>query len=203
MDSKRTRRFLIVAFALSLLLHLILSGVIHWPLNPSNQAEQIVHVARLNVTHVVRTPRPLPTPPPVVHRAAVRVAKATAVNPHGHTGEGRAVYATPAPTEPPATPSPAPACSGTDTPVQLIASPAPPDIAPAARSDRISGIAQIHVTVSPEGAVENANVASSSGSTSLDLVALTMAKSAEYSPATHACKAIASDYTFSVRFIAY
>lgn len=215
MDSKRTRRFLIVAFALSLLIHLIVTGLVRWPLRPQNKTEQVVHVVQLSVVHATprpRTPPPVPTPPtlpthpPAVRHTVLHVAKAEAISAHTHARESRVVRATPEPTATPAatpSPTPVPACMGSDTPVHVIASAPPPQIAPDARAGRVSGTAQIRVVVNAAGAVENANVVSSSGSPALDLVALGMAKSAEYQPATHLCKAIAAAYTYSVRFIAY
>jgi len=115
-----------------------------------------------------------------------------------------AASAPPAATSTPApTPVPTPNCTANDTPVEVIATPAPPDIDAAARGDRVSGIAQVQVTVGASGNVENASVLQSSGSSPLDLVAVNMARSAEYAPATHACKAITAIYTFRVKFIAW
>jgi TonB family protein len=204
MDDKRTRRLLIVAFALSLLVHLILSGVIRWPLHPSQGSEQIVHVAQLQVLHVMpppHTPKPVPSHAPPVHRTPVHVARVTAVNPRSNTSEARAVLGTATP-QPTLAPTATPDCSN-DTPVQLVSEPPAPEISPDARGGHVSGITQVRVVVNASGGIESANVVASSGSDALDLVAVGMAKDAQYAPAMHACKAIASDYTFSVRFIAY
>jgi hypothetical protein len=46
-------------------------------------------------------------------------------------------------------------------------------------------------------------VSQSTGNTSLDLVAVSMARDARYSPALHDCKPIAAAYDFSVKFVAW
>jgi len=206
MDGKRTRRLLIVAFALSLLLHVIVTFFIRWPFRPSPDEVQIVHIERLRpmrIAHVVKVP-PTPSPPP--RHVAVSVPKRSfATSAPGGRG-GRGVAVTPAPTtaaQPTPTAAPTQNCATNDTPVQLVASPPPPDIASGARGDAVSGVARVRVIVDPQGNVESASVVSSSGSPALDLVAQTMARSAAYSPATHACKAVASAYVFSVKFIAW
>jgi TonB family protein len=81
--------------------------------------------------------------------------------------------------------------------------PPPSEIASAARADRITNVARIRVIVDPNGSVSNATVLQTSGSSSMDLVAISLARAAQYAPATHACKAIASDYTFQVQFNPY
>jgi TonB family protein len=202
MDDKRTRRFLIVAFALSLLIHLILTGIIRWPFRPSSDDVQVVSIQHLHTTRIAQVTPPPHTPAP--RFVPVHVAKATAVNPRSSLTEGTIVSGTPAAAASPVpTASPTPNCATNDSPVQLIASPPPPDIPAADRSDRTSGIARVRVIVDPNGSVENATVLSSSGSASLDLVAVSMARAAQYSPAMHACKAIANDYTYSVKFVAW
>ena len=153
----------------------------------------------LRIAHAP-TPSPRKAAPPV-HRARVHVAKAKALNPASTGGEGKAVYATPAPATP--TPVPTPNCASLDTPVAVVSSPAPPVIPPQARAGRVSGTTRIQVTVDPTGNVENATVLTSSGSPQLDLVALDMARGAQYTPATHACKAIAGTYSYAVKFVAY
>jgi len=205
MDNKRTRRFLIVAFALSLLIHLALTGIIRWPFAPESDEVQVVRIEHLHATRIAHVPPPPPhTPAPPPRHVSVHVARATAVSPNSSPGEGRVVTAA---TEPPASLTPAPTatpnCAANDTPVQMIASPPPPDIAPGARGDQKSGIASVRVIVNPQGAIESAIVIASSGSPSLDQVALSMARSAQYTPATHACKAVAADYTYSVKFTAW
>jgi TonB family protein len=201
MDNKRTRRFLIVAFALSLLVHLILTGIIRWPFAPENDEVQVVRIEHLHATRIAHIVPPPHTPaPPPPHRAPVHVAKATAVNPNSTLTEGKAVFGT----APPASPMPAvtatPNCSANDTPVQVIAAAPQPEIASSARADQKGGIARVRLVVDPQGGIESATVIESTGSTSLDQVAVTMARSAQYAPATHACKAVAADFTYAVKF---
>jgi len=206
-DNKRTRRFLIVAFALSLLIHLILTGIIRWPFRTPNEDDvQIVHIEHLRTTRIAHLPSPpphTPKPSPAPHRAPVHFAKATAVNPNSALAENKAIFATAAPPSPTPAATATPNCAANDTPVQVIASPPPPEIAPGARASQVSGIARISVIVGPSGAVQSASVLSTSGSSSLDLVAISMARGAQYAPATHACKAVASAYTYSVKFTAW
>ncbi len=203
MDDKRTRRFLIVAFALSLLIHLILTGIIRWPFRPSSDDVQIVSIQHLHTTHIEHVTPPPHTPAPP-RRVPVHVAKATAVNPRSSLTEGTIVSATPvAQASPVPTPTATPNCATNDTPVEMLASPPPIDIPPTARAGRVSGITRVRVTVDQNGKVQDVTVLSSSGSASLDQTVATVVRAAQYSPATHDCKAVASDYTYAVRFEAW
>ncbi len=203
MDNKRARRFLIVAFALSLLIHLIVTQVIRWPFRPHEEDVQIVRIEHLHATHIAHVPTPSPhTPQPAPSAVPSVVSKTVAI------GNGRgtlALTASPAPTVAPTpTAAPTPNCVANDTPVAMVASPPPPsEIASVARSERITNVARIRVIVDANGTVSNATVLQTSGSSSMDLVAISLARAAQYAPATHACKAIASDYTFQVRFNPY
>jgi periplasmic protein TonB len=202
MDNKRTRRFLIVAFALSLLIHLILTGIIRWPFAQENDEVQVVRIEHLHATRIAHVVPPPHTPPPAPpRRVPVHVARATAINPNSTQGEGRIVTAA---TAPPASPAPAatatPNCAANDTPVQVTAAAPQPEMASGARADQKSGIARVRLVVDPQGGIESATVIESTGSTSLDQVAVTMARSAQYAPATHACKAVAADFTYAVKF---
>jgi periplasmic protein TonB len=218
MDMKRTRRLLIVAFALSLLIHAVVATRIHWSYREPTENVQIVHVQR--ITHEKRIalmptpPAHTPSPPPTPIPTHVPSAPPRSVKPlgkpaaHGnrHAPVGVAA-ATPAPTQAPtpaATATPATAtCAKTNTPAQLAASPPPPEIAPQVRAQALSGTATVRVDLDASGAVQNATVIESTGNTSLDFVALSMAKSAQYTPAYENCKAVASTYNFSAKFIAW
>jgi TonB family protein len=61
----------------------------------------------------------------------------------------------------------------------------------------------VRVSLDPSGSVRQTTVVQSSGNTSLDLVAVSMARAARYMPATHACKPIASEYLFKAKFSAW
>jgi TonB family protein len=205
MDTKRTRRLLIVAFVLSLLIHLVLSGTIRWPFKPppdESIAERVSIEKRITIAKAARPPVKAPPSPAATARARVEPL-ASPRNSMAKLGSARGVAAAPKPVSAAPTPAPSPqsTCNGSDTPVELIAKPTqPPEIPPAARADKVNGVAQIRVVVGPQGNVESANVVASSGSAGMDLVAAGMARDAQYAPATHLCKAIASDFTFSVDF---
>jgi TonB family protein len=212
MDAKRTRRLLIVAFALSLLIHAIVASGIRWRLPEPTEEEQVVHVQRVTRQNIPRPPSPPPfTPPP--HTPAPSPVHATpAAKPRGKpstrgihgVGPGALAATTPAPIAAPtavaATSAP---CKNSDLPAELAASPTPPDIAPQVRAQATNGITKVRVALDASGNVQDASVVQTSGNTSLDLVALTMAKSAQYTPAYHDCKAVAGTYDFSARFIAW
>ncbi len=203
MDNKRARRFLIVAFALSLLIHLIVTQVVRWPFQPTEEEVQIVRMEHVHTTRIAHIPTPAPhTPRPAPSpRATSKPTKIAMGNGRGPLAQ----TASPVPTPPPTpTAAPTPNCPSNDTAVQVVATPAPPsEIAPEARAERITNIARIRVIVDPNGNVSSATVLQSSGSSSMDLVAMSMARAAQYAPATHACKAVASAYTFQVRFNPY
>jgi TonB family protein len=202
MDNKRARRFLIVAFALSLLIHLTITQVIRWPFRPPEEDVQIVRIEHLHATRIAHVPSPPPHTPRPAPSAVVTAAPAKVAAGNGRGAVART--ASPAPTiVPTPTAAPTPNCATGDTPVQLVAKPDAPDIAAAARAERITNVARIRVIVDPNGSVSGATVVQSSGSSSMDLVAVSLARAAQYAPATHACKAIASDYTFAVRFNPY
>jgi TonB family protein len=202
MDNERTRRFLIVAFALSLLIHLILTGIIRWPFRPSSDDVQVVSIQHVHTTRIAHVTPPPHTPAP--RFVPVRVAKATAVNPRSSLTEGTIVSGTPvAQPSPVPTPTPTPNCATNDTPVEMLASPPPLDLPPNVRAGRNSGITRVRVIVDQNGKVQDVTVLSTSGSAPLDQTVVTVARAAQYSPATHACKAVASDYTYSVRFVAW
>jgi len=149
MDNKRTRRFLIVAFALSLLIHLILTGVIRWPFRLANDDVQTVTIEHLHTVHIAHVTPPPHTPAP--KRVPVHLAKTTALNPKSSLTEGTVVTGTPvAPASTAPTPTPTPNCATNDTPVQMLASPPPPDLAPDPRAGRVSGVTRVRVLVDRE-----------------------------------------------------
>ncbi len=204
MDAKRTRRLLFLAFAISLLVHVVVASGVHWPelMRPQDQPEvvAIVHVARLIHERRVPSPPPrTPAPKPVATSAQKPIAAGKSPG-SGTGGSGRA---TEAPSAAPATaaPSPvAPACTKGDIAPAITASPTVPEIAPSARGAATNGTTRVRVTLDAQGAVQKTLVVDSSGNPALDLVAITMARAAQYSPGLHDCKAVAADYTFTLRF---
>lgn len=205
---KRGPRLLLVAFALSLLVHVIVAVIMH-PTVPTleNQAEvvSIVHrPATIAVTQVPTPPpsRPKQTPAPKTLSSAPPARKGPGATANAGAG-------TPAPTPAVAVATPAPTaspnggCSKADASAVVIATPSAPDIAPEARANGTSGTALVSVQLDTNGAVTGTNVTQSTGNSSLDLVAVGMARDARYSPALRDCKPVASAYTFSVKFVAW
>jgi TonB family protein len=59
------------------------------------------------------------------------------------------------------------------------------------------------VLVDPDGKAQDVAVIASSGSSSLDQIVVGVARTAQYTPAMHACKAVAGDYMYAVEFFAW
>jgi TonB family protein len=93
-----------------------------------------------------------------------------------------------------------PDCHRLDIPAQVAQSPPPPDLTPEARASAASGTARVRVQLDADGTVTGTAVLNSSGNGALDDVAVTLARAARYSPATHQCKTVASYYDFTARF---
>jgi len=201
---------LVVAFALSLLVHLVVALIMRPPVpTPQGQAE-VVSIERRPATIAVTKMRTPPPPPPKRTPAPRTVSSAAPRKPTGLEGPAGAGQTTAsAPTPAPATPTPAPAatggagCTQPNAGAAMAASPPPPDIPPAARADGTSGLALVRVQLDPSGQVTGTGVVQSTGNSSLDVVAVAMARDARYSPALRDCKPIAGAYTFSVKFVAW
>jgi periplasmic protein TonB len=209
---RRARRLLFIAFALSLLLHLLIALIVR-PASPSrqNQTEVVsIEHRRMVIALTKRMPTPPPPKPRPVHTPAPAPAPrrektpvAVAHGPHGGGGRGVAT-ATPATPTPAPVPRPSPqGCAHPDAGAAVVATPSPPEIAPDARVSATSGTALVKVQLDPSGAVTDTSVTQTSGNSSLDLVAVAMARDARYTPALRDCKPIAGIYTFSVKFVAW
>jgi TonB family protein len=206
MEIGRARRLLLIAFALSLLVHAIIALRMNWPFAAPREEPQfvsvehrprIVTIAKMPTTPS-QTPKPIATAVPTTAPAA-KPAKATGSKGAqiGAASTGAAPAHTPVPT-------PAPtgeACTKPEAQAALVTPPTPPDLAPAVRASATNAVIRVQVKLDDRGTVTEATVSESSGNGSLDLVAVSMARSAQYAPAYHACKAIAGTYTFSARFI--
>jgi protein TonB len=169
------------------------------------QVETVTIRHRLTMTKMA-TPPPLPKRTPVPNPVASSRPAPRAT--HGvqsigaQGGTGRATAApTPAPTVAPS--ASAASCAKRDIDAAVRSTPPPPDIPIAARAEGTSGTTLVEVKLDAQGNVIGANVSQSSGNPSLDLVAAGMARAATYQPATHDCKPVASNYTFSVKFVAW
>ncbi|MBV9718437.1 MAG: TonB family protein [Candidatus Eremiobacteraeota bacterium] len=204
---KRAQRLLLLAFALSLLVHVVVALVMR-PAAPTleNQAE-VVSIEHRPATIAV-TKVPTPPPPHPVRRAPRTPSSAPptrrAPGPGSIAGGGTpaptpvAVAATAQPTATAGT-----ACVQANAPAAVIAEPQPPDIATQARASGTSGTTLVGVQLDAQGQVTAASVTQSSGNSSLDLVAVSMARDARYSPALRDCKPVTSAYTFSTKFVAW
>jgi len=203
---RRARRLLLLAFALSLLVHLIVAIVLR-PASPTQQGQpEVVSLERRHAM-IAMTRQPTPPPRPKHTPAPNPVASAppsTRKGPgtHGQVSGAGVAAATPAPA-----PSPAPtvkgACPQPNAGASVVSTPDPPDIAPDVRAAATNGTALVKVALDAEGQVSGASVAQSTGNSSLDLVAVAMARDARYAPAYAACKGVASTYDFSVKFVAW
>lgn len=210
MDARRARRLLLIAFAISLLVHALLALRMNWPFARPREETQIVsleHRARVaTITKVTPTPppaTPAPSAAPVRTAAPVRSTKsAQPLGAHGKpAGEAPRPAATTAPTPVPTVAASGTSCAKPETNAALVTPPSPPPLAPGVRASATNAVVRVHVALDARGTVTDASVEQSSGNGSLDLVAVSMARGAEYAPAYRACKAIAGTYTFSARFI--
>ena len=216
MSSKRSRRVLLAAFAVSLLLHLIAARFLHLVTPSPEQAERVTvsHRTPLRITKAAapvpreaRSPvpamrRPAPSPIAVRHTGKPsRVIARDGIGKHGRVYPRTVTASRPLP---PATPAvaktAAPECPKPDAEAGLLSAPPPPELSTAARADAIAGVAVVTVRVDALGRVADARLAQSSGSGNLDVVAVQMARSAGYSPKYISCKAVAGDFAFSVKF---
>ncbi|HEY5425008.1 MAG TPA: TonB family protein [Candidatus Tumulicola sp.] len=205
---RRSQRLLFLAVAVSLLIHLIFALLAHGlRASRQNDVEVVTIEHRSDAMIHMATPPPKPKVTPVPHpRPSARPAPARthgAPAPASGAGDIPARASTPTP-EPAAAATPAgPSCQKSDIAPTVTALPPQPDIANAARADGTSGISLIKVQIDAQGAVTSAAVSQGTGNSSLDLVALAMARGARYSPALHECKPVAAAYTFSVKFYAW
>ncbi len=203
---RRARRVLLVAFALSLVLHAIVALVLHpatADFQTQPEAVSVVRRSTMIVAHNTpppprhtQTPSPRNLAPPRPRASGAAVARSEG------GGAGRSTAAPPpAPT---AVPSAAGAgCAEPNAAAAVVATPPPPDIPAAVRADHTSGVALVSVALDAQGAVSGASVAQSTGNSSLDLVAVSMARDARYSAPLHDCKPVAGNATFSVKFVAW
>jgi protein TonB len=197
---------LLAAFAISLLVHLMWALFVRRTAPPiESQVERVTISHRLVMSTMV-TPPPRPKHTPVPHPAPTSRPAPHATNATKSTGaQGGTGRATAAPTEAP-TPAPtasANPCEKNDIEAAVVTTPAPPDIPLGARPQGTNGTTLVNVKLDAQGAVTGATISQSSGNTSLDVVALGMARDSTYKAATHDCKAVASTYTFSAKFVAW
>jgi protein TonB len=208
---RRVPRLLLAAFVLSLLIHLIVALILHPPApTPESQAEVVSIQHRPATIAVTKTtpppPRPHPTQTPAPRTPSSAPPSHKGSKPAGTAGGGSAPSRRPAVVAR-ATPQPVPtatgACPQPNSGAAVVATPPPPDIALATRASATSGVATVSVQLDQSGQVTGAGVTQSTGNSSLDLVAVQMARDARYSPALRDCKPIPATYAFSVKFLAW
>ncbi len=200
-------RLLLVAFALSLLVHLIVAIAMHPPIPTAQSQAEVVSIEHRPASIAMTK---MPTPPPPRPRRTPSTLPQKSAKPAASTGPGAGPGgsgpATPAPvaaaTAAP-TVTPASGCPSPNAQAAVLATPPPPQIAPDARAAGTSGTALVRVDLDTAGSVVRTSVTQSTGNTSLDLVAVSMARDSHYSPALHDCKPIAAAYDFSVKFVAW
>lgn len=216
MSAARARKVLIAAFAISLLVHFLLAGYVRWPVFGQSRVEP---VAKVHIMHLARIPPHTPPPTPAPTPAATPLVHASIAPPPVKPRPGKAPahvstvipvpLHTPAPRvtvapTPVVTATPAGPCGGhSNSDPTVTATPDVPDITPQARSSKVSGTSAIRVVLDPTGRVTDATIAQSSGNAGLDNVALQMARGASYTPKYVDCRAVAGDYTFTVKFVAW
>jgi len=220
-DMKQRNGHRILAWALggSLAIHLVFAVAVRSM--PPAVADDTQPPRRVTITHIPHTPPPqTPTPTPRPQRQAAthaqtvikrRVIATHLVVAHAHTngpvvalpipGPSTAVDApgtadgSPAPAAPATTPKPA--CSNPNVAASAIdpVSPSIPDEAAGA-----SGVAQVQVTLSPNGNVERTEIFRSTGIFALDRAALSAARMTTYRPEIRDCVPIGGSYLFTVTF---
>ncbi|MBV9332545.1 MAG: TonB family protein [Candidatus Eremiobacteraeota bacterium] len=205
---KRIPRLLLVAFALSLLVHLVVAiGLRPAAPTPATQSEVVSIQHRPATIAVRKPPTPPPSPPPQRTPAPRTAASAPPRKGPGEGGTQGASAATPVPVVAQATAKPAvtptAGCAHSNSAAAVVSTPAPPEIPLSVRASGTSGTALVSVQLDTSGTVTGASVTQSTGNSSLDLVAVGMARDARYSPALHDCKPVASAYVYSVKFVAW
>ncbi len=191
---------LLAAFALSLLTHAAIAIFVH-PWRAEREAEPVVAMRKVRIVHLVRVPPATPRPQQPRRKTAMQPPHLAALPEHRALPALRGAGPTPAPEIP--TPVPTARCTAADIPASVIAEPSPPPIEPATRALDVSGTASITVQLDRDGVVTGAAITESTGDPVFDALAVSMARSARYAPAQHACKAVASEYLFHVQFYAW
>jgi len=224
-SKKTSRRFLLAAFILSIVLHLAGGRYIRWPQVQREETIERVSLRKRLTVHV----RPAPQQSPTARAKAVRPisapmqkslastrprtpsqnSKNTSVRLPAHAA--LPIFTAP----PPASPSPvamvraappsSPAIAGCTKPNQpaAIVNKALPVISKSARVAGTHGIARVHVTVSADATVTDARLTDSSQNHELDLEALDAARASTYAPATANCKTITGETDYAVEFVPF
>ncbi|HEY1429299.1 MAG TPA: TonB family protein [Candidatus Tumulicola sp.] len=205
----RGQRILLIAFAISILLHLIFAVAYRMPRpRRSDDVETTVSIVRRSAI-AVRTPQPLPSATPKPRPKTQPPAPKLKPGAKGFAPGSGGTAATPVPTALPqptasvaAVPTAKP-CGGNDIKAAVSEMPPQPDVPNAARAEGTDGTAAVDVRLDERGEVTAATVSHPTGNPSLDTIAVSLAKAARYTPATHDCRPVAGEYTFTVKFFAW
>jgi len=90
-------------------------------------------------------------------------------------------------------------CPSADRPASILRS-ATPEIPPLAKLEGASGDALVRVDLRPDGKLESATIAQSSGNVVLDREALRVARETEYGSSVESCHALSGSYLYRVSF---
>ncbi|MGH7737467.1 MAG: energy transducer TonB [Candidatus Tyrphobacter sp.] len=192
---------LVAAFALSILVHVILAFFVHPP-----RPTRSVAMESLRRTTVQTIRRVTPAPHAQPRRSQPQRHRALVAAPHvvaAHARPREIAAATPVPTGAPAAerpPASAARCTQRNAPASVVASSSPPPIPPGVRAQDVAATAAILVQLDADGSVQSASIEQSTSSPSFDALSMEMARDTEYAPARHDCKAIASSYLFRVQW---
>ena len=195
---------LLAALAISLLIHALVALYVH-PWRTEGENEPIVAMRNVRIERVLPTPRAKPVHTRQPPRVPLHPPRQMAIRSHATLPAIRVARGARASNERPKsapTPTPLP-CNSADAPAAIADEPTAPPISAAVRALDVSGTAAVAVQLDSTGAVISASIAGTTGDTNFDAIALEMARDARYTPAFHACKAVASTYLFRVEFYAW
>lgn len=223
MSKQRSRRFLLAALILSLVLHLAGGRFMHWPQVQREESVEHVSLSKRLLLHARPHSRAPQSAPRKATLAAVapqhepmvalqvpsgaHVAKGAKVASHQTHTSARAFKTVSPPPVAPATavPSPSPVVAGCTEPNQraAIVEKVLPVISKSARQTGTHGIARVRVTVSADATVTDTKLTDSSQNRELDLEALGAARASTYSPATTNCKPVTGETEYAVEFVPF
>jgi len=90
-------------------------------------------------------------------------------------------------------------CPSVDRPASILRT-ATPEIPPLAKLEGASGDVLVRVDLRPDGKLESAAIAQSSGNAALDREALRVARETEYGSGVESCHGISGSYLYKVSF---
>ena len=208
---KRIPRLLVIAFALSLLVHLIVALIMRPPTPTPQGPAEVVSIEHRPATIAVTKMRTPPPAPPKHTPAPRTVTSAPPRRPTGLEGPAGTAYGTPpAPTPAPATPTPAPAATSRRRMRAAQCRRCNRGLAAAARHRR-PGRGRKAPAASRWCACSSIRAVKSRARASCKAPAIRRSTWSPsrwramraIRPALRDCKPVAGDYTFSVKFVAW